>query len=259
MATNDNKPEGQKKLSPYPFMMSPLKQQSSTPAGGASWHMSQLKKNMPFAATDAMPEGVLKRDGTDSFQITIEQEAPGITHEDDGLKEKVDAENMEIDGEEAFVDREAEEDDANWESEEDYFQDLAERNSLLEEALRERIQSPFPPVYNQIITLVDALVEGKKTIKSPSHYIDELDVYIQKKIKVFSQLPKIDNDAITKSNQLMLDGLSLLLEVCNSLRKYLDGPAPYHVDLIRQLTKQANEFFSEGKNLLLSVKLEDKS
>jgi hypothetical protein len=164
---------------------------------------------------------------------------------------------MGIDGEEEFVDREKEEDDENWESEEDYFQELSERNALLEEALRERIQSPFPPVYNQIVTLTEALVSGKSTLKPPVFYIDEIDNYIQKKIKIFSALPKVDNASITRSNQLMLDGFNLLIEVCNGFRKYIDSPAPYHIELIRQLTKQANEFFSEGKSLLLSVKIEE--
>ncbi|MEQ8167670.1 MAG: hypothetical protein ABRQ38_02150 [Candidatus Eremiobacterota bacterium] len=257
MAGNEQKSGGQKGGMPVPFIMSQLKPSGTTSGSGASWHMSQLKKNVSFAATESPLEGLTKRDGSDSFQVAAEKEEPGFEHADDGLQQKMDADSMGIDGEEEFVDREKEEDDENWESEEDYFQELSERNALLEEALRERIQSPFPPVYNQIVTLTEALVSGKSTLKPPVYYVDEIDSYIQKKIKIFSALPKVDNISITRSNQLMLDGFNLLIEVCNGFRKYIDSPAPYHIELIRQLTKQANEFFSEGKSLLLSVKIEE--
>jgi len=241
-------------------MNPPLGQQPRTPAGG-TWHMSQLKKTISVSTAEDMPEGVLKRDSSDSFQTTrdIEEEKIGFQHEKDGFKEEIDTEQTAIDGEESFIDTETEEDEEFWESEEDYFQELAERNALLEEALRERIQSPFPPVYNQIMNLCEALSKGEKTLKPPAYYIEELNKYIEKKTKVFSELPKVDNDAITKSNQLMLDGLTLLVEVCNTLKKYIDSPAPYHIDLARQITKQANEFFSRGKDLLLSVKIDEKS
>ena len=259
MAGSEQKPGGQKSGVPVPFMMSQLKQPSTSSAFGASLHMSQLKKNVSFAATESPLEGLTKRDGSDCFQVSVEKEEPGFEHSDDGLQKNLDADSMGIDGEEEFIDRQKEENDADWENEEDYFQELSERNALLEEALRERIQSPFPPVYNQIVTLTEAVAAGKSTMKPPIYYVDEIDNYIQKKIKIFSALPKVDNDAITRSNQLMLDGFNLLLEVCNGFRKHIDSPAPYHIELIRQLTKQANEFFSEGKSLLLSVKIEDKT
>jgi len=235
----DNWKKGhQKFIASSNFTQNPLEKKHALSAAPDSWAVSRLKKNMTIGEMD----GVVKRDETDNFQVTSE------------IEKKM--EETGIEGEEKFVSAEEEEDESLWEDEEDYFQELEERNALLEEALRERIENPFPPVYNQINKLCDAIEQGEKTLKPVSFYIQELENYVAKKLKTFSSLPEVDNDAITRSNQLMMDGLNLLIEVCNGIKRYTEDNSPYHMTLARQLLKQANEFFSEGKGLLLSVKLE---
>ena len=220
------------------FVQTPAQQSYGFSDSPDSWHMSRLKKNMNIGAMD----GVVGRDATDAFQVSSER---------DKLLEETS-----VEGEETFVNTEEEDDDSLWEDEEDYFQDLEERNALLEEALRDRIESPFPPVYNQISRLIDSIERGEETLKPVSYYIKELDNYIARKLKVFSSLPEVDNDSITRSNQLMLDGLNLLVEVCNGINRYTEDGSPYHMTLAKQLLAQANAFFSEGKDLLLSVKID---
>jgi hypothetical protein len=218
MAEQDQK--GQQKILPGFSFMTPSLQQNNKPSvSQGSWQMSKLQKTMSIGSTD----GILKRDGTDAFQ--------------------------------SIQDKEKLEKEAKWESEEDAFEDVEEKNALLEEALRERIEIPFPPVYTQIMTLCEHMVNGKKTLKPIPFYLDELNNHIQKHIKFFSSLSKVNNENMTRSNELMINGLSLLEEACNGLRRYTDDNSPFHIQLVRQLLNQANEFFLEGKNLLLSVKV----
>jgi hypothetical protein len=79
MAGGEQKPGGQKS-GMVPFMMSQVKPSGTTSGAGSSWHLSQLKKNVSFASADSPVEGFTRRDGSDSFQVTAEQEEPGFAH-----------------------------------------------------------------------------------------------------------------------------------------------------------------------------------
>lgn len=236
--SDPGKHQGQQRFLSSPFMGKQLNKPAGFSPSGEAWQLNQLKKDMTIGSV----EGVIKRDNADDFQSS-------------SLREQREKET-EVAGQEEFVNTEDIEDDELWESEEDYYEELEERNRLLEEALRERIENPFPPVYNQLMKLCDVITLGEKSDKPITFYLQEVESYINKKIKVFSGLPQVDNDSITRSNQFMLDGLNLLVEVCNYIRKFLDDNNPYNMTISRQLLVQANQFFSDGKTLLLSVKLD---
>jgi len=211
------------------------------------WKLKKLLKDKQLTIIDE--ESSLCK-GWDKFERQ-EDRLSTVLAEDlkDGKQEEVSIEIPTPVGEDKLVE---EEEETAWKSSEDYFEEMEKRNKALEDALRGEIGEDFPPVYIQAKTLLTALQERKTLLKPLSYYISELRSYLERKQKVFSSLPLGDNLLLQQSNSFMQDGLMAMLEVVKIIEEHSeDLPGLVLAD---QLLNQANEFFIQAKQALLSLR-----
>ncbi|MDQ7821415.1 MAG: hypothetical protein RDV48_01335 [Candidatus Eremiobacteraeota bacterium] len=138
----------------------------------------------------------------------------------------------------------------------EYFQWTAERNRLIEEALREMTGAKLPRVHEQLISIRRALQEKKLTGEQASALLDEVELYLASRVSREREKIPVAHEAVIGARHDVENGMAAYRETVNALREYIATGDRLHLDLASYTADQAASFVARARTLLAAAEPE---
>ncbi len=136
---------------------------------------------------------------------------------------------------------------------EDEFAWSDELDRAIDEALEQMSGISAPVVYSRLKRIIALFEAHEMTGDRALYLIDEVAEYLEKQIRIRTNLPPINHEGMQKARSLIQDALHAFSESCKSMKNYIQTGAPEDKILAENLSEHGISFALEGVEEMLAA------
>lgn len=154
---------------------------------------------------------------------------------------------------EVAIEPEVVEEEAEPEPSPEYFEWTAERERAIQRCLEAAPEGSLPTVHLQLSAVHQALKHGILDLGRAGQLLDEIEAYLARHISLEERKVPVAHAEFLGARADKLKAFHAYAEACNSLREFVAGGEPVHLDVSAYAADQGTAFLAGARQTLFDT------